>query len=115
MEPDDRKGFRYTKQAAERGSPHAINQLGNHYYFGRGVGQNYGEAVALYLKAANAGYAYAQVNVGVAYMQGKGVGQVDLVAARKWLELAAPHSEFAREQIVKLEAQEASQLAEGGN
>jgi TPR repeat protein len=104
---DWRKGFEHTRDAAQSGLPHAMYSLGNHYYLGKGVGQDYGMAVAEYRKAAELGFVFAQINLAVAHMKGTGVPKVDLVEARKWLELAAPHSEYAEERLAELDAEEA--------
>ncbi|MCL2102851.1 MAG: sel1 repeat family protein [Syntrophorhabdaceae bacterium] len=58
------------------------------YYSGRGVAQNYVEAVKWYRLAAEQGNAKAQYNLGAAYVNGHGVAQ-DYTEAEKWLRLAA--------------------------
>ena len=58
------------------------------YSKGRGVKQNYAEAVKWYRKAAEKGYAIAQNNLGEMYAQGKGVKQ-DIDEAIKWFKLAS--------------------------
>ena len=55
---------------------------------GDGVTQDYGTALKWYRMAAGQGYADAQANLGVMYMQGLGVSQ-DYKVAIKWLKLAA--------------------------
>jgi hypothetical protein len=62
------------------------------YYFGRGVPQDYGEAVRCYRKAAEQGYAKAQFNLGLMYHDGKGVPQ-DHDEAVNWYRKAAEQSD----------------------
>ena len=80
---------------ARRPEPHrgarggeAQNNLGGMYEFGRGVPQDYGEAVRWYRLAADQGHASAQRNLGGMYADGRGVPQDD-VAAHMWANLAA--------------------------
>ena len=49
--------------------------LGNQYYSGKGVTQDYKQAVNWYRKAAIQGVAPAQYNLGVMYANGRGVKQ----------------------------------------
>ena len=89
---------------ARRPEPHrgvrggeAQNNLGGMYEFGRGVPQDYGEAVRWYRLAADQGHASAQRNLGGMYAAGRGVPQDD-VAAHMWANLAAAQGdETARE------------------
>lgn len=67
---------------------YAQNNLGLCYYYGRGVTQNYYEAVKWYRKAAEQGYAFAQNNLGICYENGRGVTQ-DYNEAVKWFRKAA--------------------------
>jgi TPR repeat protein len=62
------------------------------YENGRGVKQDYREAVQWYRKAADHGDAAAQFNLGTLYANGRGVA-VDYVEAYHWLSLAS--SRFA--------------------
>ena len=65
---------------AEQGDPVALNALGAAYVNGRGVAQNYAEAVRLYSLSADKGSAVAQFNLGT--MAEAGQGQpIDLAAA----------------------------------
>jgi len=58
------------------------------YAMGRGVKQDYEQAVTWYRMAANQGYAKAQSNLGVMYDKGHGVKQ-DYNQAVKWYHKAA--------------------------
>ena len=80
--------FRETLQAAERGDAHAQALLGSMYANGRGVRQDYAEAVRWYRQAAEQGHAVAQKNLGVMYYEGRGVRQDDAEAVR-WTRQAA--------------------------
>jgi len=74
------------------------------YKNGRGVPQDYTEAVRLYLLSAEQGHALAQTNLGVLYVRGFGVQQ-DKVLAHMWFNLGAANgNEFGaenRESIAK--------------
>ena len=73
---------------AKNGNREAQLNLGNCYYEGYGVEQNYSEAVRWYRKAAEQGEASAQLNLGACYFQGNGVEQNDAEAVR-WYRKAA--------------------------
>ena len=74
--------------AAESGDPIAQYNLGNRYSNGRGVPQDYTEAVKWYRKAAEQGHASAQFNLGFMYANGQGVPQ-NYSDAYVWFSLAA--------------------------
>ena len=68
--------------------------------------KDYEEAVKWYRKAAEQNYADAQVNLGVCYMEGQGVGK-DYVEAVKWYRKAAEQgNEFAKKKIAELASNE---------
>ncbi len=69
-------------------NPTAQNNLGVMYEKGKGVSQDYSEAVRWYRKAAEQRYAYAQCNLGYMYEKGKGVSQ-DYSEAVGWYRKAA--------------------------
>jgi TPR repeat protein len=73
---------------AEQGNASAQNGIGVMYYHGRGVPQNYAEAVKWCRLAAEQGDASAQYNLGDRYRQGQGVTQ-DYAEAVKWYRLSA--------------------------
>ena len=84
--------------------------LGVMYYEGRGVAQNYQQALSWYQKAANQGVAGAQYNLGLIYATGQGVAQ-DFQQAKAWWQkvLAQPDTEentepkaLARDNLQKL-------------
>jgi TPR repeat protein len=75
-------------RAAEQGDVHSQFNLGWMYAEGRGVPQNYKEAIYWYAKAANQGDASAQFNLGMMYDNGEGVAQ-DHKQAAHWYAKAA--------------------------
>ena len=63
------------RKAADQGDVKAQCNLGNMYFQGKGVKNDFGEAARLYRKAADQGDSIAQSNLGVMYDQGPGVKQ----------------------------------------
>ena len=80
--------FEETKRLAEQGNASAQYNLGVMYSFGRGVPENYAEAVRWWRLAAERGIARAQYELGAMYEIGLGVPEND-VEAVKWYRLAA--------------------------
>jgi hypothetical protein len=70
------------------GDASAEFNLGNKYYDGHGVSQDYSEAATWYRKAAARGYAEAQLKLGTMYLTGKGVAK-DPAEALTWYRKAA--------------------------
>ncbi len=62
--------------------------LGEMYYYGRGIQQDYAEAAKWFQYAANRGHAKAQFNLGMMYYYGRDIQQ-DYAEAAKWFQLAA--------------------------
>ena len=73
---------------AEQGDARAQSNLGVMYYEGRGVPQDYQEALKWYRKAAEQGDEGAQSQLGLMYQKGQGVPQ-GLVRAHMWYNIAA--------------------------
>jgi TPR repeat protein len=73
---------------ADQGDAKAQYDLARLYYQGKGVKQDYAQAVALYRKAADQGDAKAQYGVGFMYDEGKGVSR-DYGQAVAWYRKAA--------------------------
>lgn len=73
---------------AENNNANALNLLGNCYFYGNGVKQDYKKAVEWYQKAADLGYAVAMRNLGNCYYNGNGVKQ-DYKKAVEWWQKAA--------------------------
>jgi hypothetical protein len=68
--------------------PVAINELGRRYGTGNGVEKDSERSFALYLEAANLGYAQGQANLAFMYAHGEGTPRND-VEAYRWVSLAA--------------------------
>jgi uncharacterized protein len=62
--------------------------IGLMYDTGKGVSQDFGEAINWYRKAAEKGFAPAESNLGLMYETGKGVAQ-DYAQAADWYRRAA--------------------------
>ena len=73
---------------AENGDASAQNHLGFIYYGGKGVPQDYKEALVWFRKAAEQNNASAQAILGIMYHYGKGVPQ-DYVMAHMYYNIAA--------------------------
>ena len=69
-------------------SPDALAALGDQYYSGDSVAQDYKKAAEYYQSAADRGNAWAQYRLGYMYSHGYGVAQDDGMAA-KYFQLAA--------------------------
>ncbi len=80
--------FNVTLDKARRGDPAAQCDLGEDYYEGTGVPQDYGEAFKWFQLAAAQGHARAQCYVGMMYFVGRGVPR-DQIEGCKWLQLSA--------------------------
>ena len=76
------------RKAAEQGDADAQFNLGLMYDIGKGVPQDYQEAVKWYRMAAEQGYADAQYFLGLSYATGEGVPENDAEAV-KWYRKAA--------------------------
>jgi TPR repeat protein len=79
---------KWYRQAAEKGNPAAMLQLGVIYAFGKGVPKDYAEAIKWYRLSADKGNARAMFNIGVMYLHGLGVDKSDTDAV-KWYRLSA--------------------------
>lgn len=86
-------GFRYH---AEQGDADAQTYLGNMYYNGDGVSQDYVQSAKWYLRAAEQGDAFAQHVLAAMYDEGLGVSQ-DYVQAYKWFDVAASRFRASQE------------------
>jgi hypothetical protein len=70
MKAEQQKLAEATRVRAERGDAAAQRDLGKMYYFGKGVSQDYSNAVVWFRKAADQGDARAQYDVGDLYFRG---------------------------------------------
>ncbi len=80
--------FATVQAAAEQGNADAQALLGEMYEQGRGVKQDYRQAIAWYTKAAEQGHTRAQVNLAVMYYHGRGTPQ-NYAMSYIWSSLAA--------------------------
>ncbi len=80
--------FADTMHLAEQGNAAAQHTLGVMYSSGKGVPENYAEAVKWYRKAAAQGYAQAQNNLGLMYRYGRGVRRNRAEAVELYREAA---------------------------
>lgn len=80
--------MQWYRRAADQRYAIAQNNLGLMYDNGRGVPQDYAQAVLWYRKAADQGAAGAQYNLGLMYFKGQGVPQ-DYAQAVMWFRKAA--------------------------
>ena len=98
------KGFKECSAMAKRGDAEAQFNLGNMYYKGQGVLQDYKQAVKWYRLAADQGNAAAQFNLGVSYYKGQGVPK-NYINAHMWINISASNGNEnaakARDEIVK--------------
>lgn len=76
------------QSACEPQNADALLNLGNQYYIGDGVRQDYSEAVKWYHLAAEQGQANAQYNLGVCFFTGTGISK-NITEAVKWFRKAA--------------------------
>lgn len=82
------KDLQLYRIGAAQGNADDEANLGDLYYFGRGVPQSYAEALHLFRQSADQGNARGKVGVGYIYYDGNGVPQ-DYVAALAWFRSAA--------------------------
>jgi Sel1 repeat len=83
---------RAIRARAEHGDATAESRLSRIYYYGRGVPQDYPEALRWARKAADQGDAHAQYDIGYLYERGRGVPQ-DYTEALRWYHKAADQGE----------------------
>ena len=94
-----------TRLAADQGYAMAQVNLGLMYYNGRGVPQDYAQAMKWFRLAADQGYAMAQYNLGTMYAKGQGVPQDDAQAV-KWYRLAADQGDAETQEAIEPRATE---------
>ena len=112
MPPNFTEAANWYLKLASRGDGEAEDTLGNLYYEGRGVRQDYIEAAKWYRLAADHGFDHAQFHLGILYERGQGVPQ-DYVSAYMWLNLASAQSgDFRGERELVAKKMTADQMAE---
>jgi hypothetical protein len=90
--------FLSTEKAARTGDAGSQFILGSMYAQGRGVQQDYSEAVRWFRKAAEQGLADAQTTLGADYAAGTGVAQ-DYSEALRWFRKAAAQGSKGTDRI----------------
>ena len=88
VEQNYEKAVYYFSKAAERHDVHALFNLAQSYYLGRGVERNVVKAAELFAQSARLGHSGGQSSLGKLYMEGDGVAK-DYQKAVYWLSLAA--------------------------
>ena len=86
--PSEDKNFEQLKRRAENGDINAQCDLASIYYIGKGVPQNYPEALNWFEKAAKKGHPIAQFGLGVMYFEGEGVPP-NYIEGYAWLSIAS--------------------------
>jgi hypothetical protein len=85
---DYRKAYRIWEPLARAGDPGSQFWLGNLYFRGLGLKQDWKIAAAWYRKSALQGYSLAQFNLGNAYKHGRGVRKDEALASHWWQKAA---------------------------
>jgi TPR repeat protein len=114
-----KEAFYWYGRSAAHGDSEAQNILGYMYFVGRGVERDQRKGGEYFLQAAENDSPVAQYNVGIMYSTGNGVGEIDLVKAYGWINIAAASgyepAVIARDYLEKLltleELTEAQELA----
>ena len=90
-----------THEAAEQGYSEAQYNLGNRYRQGKGVPEDYTEALKWYHKAAGQGHAHAQHNLASMHRIGIGVPRNDIEAYAWYSVAAATGHRYAKKSLAK--------------
>lgn len=85
------QGVEWLRRAVQADNADAEEQLGSLYEEGRGVIQDYKEAVRLYQMAAEQGQSDGQYKLGMMYLLGKGTAK-NPILAHMWFNIAAGQS-----------------------
>ena len=93
--------YRHWQTLATAGEAESQTRIGYLYEHGKGVEQNYKQAVTWYQKAADQGEPAAQFNLGVMYRKGRGVAKNDKVA-RQWYEKAADQGHPIARRVIEV-------------
>jgi hypothetical protein len=80
------------RRLAEQGDASREFDLGRMYFEGKGVTQDYAEALRWYRKAAEQGHIKAQFCLGEMYLRGQGTTE-DQAEARQWIQKAAKQND----------------------
>lgn len=96
-----KEAFTPLSKVAEMGNDSAQSMLGDCYYYGRGIAQDYKKAVFWYRKAADQGNRDAECSMGTCYEYGEGVEKKDINEAIKWYERAAQKGDLDAKKLLK--------------
>ncbi|MBQ0023410.1 MAG: sel1 repeat family protein [Prevotellaceae bacterium] len=99
---DKKKAFQWCMKSAEQGYAPAQSHLGNCYYIGRGITQNYEQAVYWYRKSAEQGNKTAQYNLGICYYNGRGIAENDKQAVY-WFRKSAEQGDASAQYALALQ------------
>ena len=88
-------GVAWLRRAVESDNSNAEYSLASLYKDGRGVIQDYKEAVRLYQMAAEQGHSDSQYSLGTMYLNGQGV-TANPIIAYMWCNIAAAQTDAAR-------------------
>ena len=81
------EGNMYLSKGAEMGNREAVHNLGNSYYYARGVEQDVEKAVELWQRGAEMGNPDSMRTIGNCYLHGVGV-ECDVSKGIEWLTKA---------------------------
>jgi len=96
---DIKKGIDLITKAANQGLPEAQSKLGEMYYYGSDVPQNYSKAFEWYLKAAKQNHHFSQLKVAEMYFDGHGVRQSDK-KSEEWYNKSAEDGKVRHQEIL---------------
>lgn len=102
VQQDAQQALQLLGEAAAGGLPHAAHAAGAALLSGQApLPRDPAAAAAWFERAASAGFVPSQVNLGLMYARGDGVPRSEELS-RRWLEVAAPQSEHARQLLTEL-------------
>jgi len=91
--------FQETLSKAKQGDINAQNKVGEMYYMGNDVEQDFEKAAKWFKKASNVGHAKAQINLGLMFYKGEGVKKDKSQAYKLWLESANNGNTLAKKYV----------------
>lgn len=84
---NDEEALQWYQRGAEKGDPQAQYNVGDAYFYGVAITQDFTQAAIWYRKAADQDITWAKNMMGILYEQGLGVPQ-DFAEAKKWFAQA---------------------------
>jgi len=94
-----REDLNYNIMMVERGDAYSMGMLGDRFYYGKNVKQDYAKAVEWYQKAAELGVELAQYNLAGCYEEGRGVAKNRTIAL-DWYKKAAAQGLYEAKRAV---------------